>query len=161
MYSYNRIWNIANWRFLQAEAALWITGNKVLEYWFLIGIITFLYCDNFLLDNFKYFKYLGFVIVIYSVSAMRYRFGLQEGYTDGYEQGFIDAATRNCDYWGGDINVVEDMAINTALDEIEKTEERISKENRLARADEIKKGFAKLLGWVLTWRKVKERKEHA
>ena len=77
MYSYNRIWNIANWRFLQAEAALWITGNKVLECRFLIGIITFLYCDNFLFNNFKYFKYLGLVIVIYSVSAIRYRFGLR------------------------------------------------------------------------------------
>jgi hypothetical protein len=31
-----------------------------------------------------------------------------EGYSDGYERGFSDAATRNCAYWGETHNEISD-----------------------------------------------------
>ena len=155
MYPYNLIGRIAKWRFLQSEASLWSAGNRVVEFLFFIGTIMFLYFDNFVFDDFKYFKYIGIVIALYSLGTIRHRSGLYDGYFDGYEQGFMDSATCNCDYWGSkDFTGDEELAIAKALAEIELNEKNISEANMLARAEEIKKGHSKLLGWILTWRKV-------
>lgn len=49
------------------------------------------------------------IIFVLSIGEIRSRFGLYEGYFDGYERGFEDAATRKCDYWGKTHNEISDV----------------------------------------------------
>lgn len=156
MDSHEQIWNLAKWRFLQGEASLWLFSNKVLEIALLVGVATWVYFEFFAFANYTYLKYIGLIITILSVGVIRSRFGLYEGYFDGYERGFEDAATRNCDYWGDTHNEFTDnSAIDAVLDEIEKNEEKINKENIVSRENEVKKGFSQLIGYIFTWRKIK------
>ena len=156
MGSDEQIWSLAKWRFLRGEASLWLFSNKVLEVTLFVGVATWVYFEFFSPDDYTYLKYIGLIIIILSFGEIRSRFGLYEGYFDGYEAGFNDAATRNCDYWGDTHNKVTDnSAINAALDEIKINEEKINKENIASRVNEVEKGFSKLIGFVLTWRKIK------
>jgi hypothetical protein len=156
MESHEQIWNLAKWRFLQEEASLWLFSNKVLEIALFFGVATWIYFDFFSFDYYTYLKYIGLIIIIHSVGEIRSRFGLYEGYFDGYERGFEDAATRNCDYWGDKHNEFTDnSAINAVLDEIQKNEEKIKKENIVSRENEVKEGFSQLMGYIFTWHKIK------
>jgi hypothetical protein len=151
-----KIWNIAKWRFLQSEAALWIIGNKILEIVFLLGLVMWIYFEFFSSGNYQYFKYIGLVLVFFTFLAMRGRYSSYLGFFDGYEQGFKDAAVRNLDYWGSTHNEsTDEMAIDAVLQQIENNEENISSKNKEERDKEVKDGFRKLLGFLLTWRKLR------
>lgn len=156
MGSDEQIWSLAKWRFLHGEASLWSFSNKALEVALFVGVAIWAYFDFFSPDSYTYLKYIGLIIIILSYGEIRSRFGLYEGYFDGYETGFNDAAIRNLDYWGDTHDEITDsLAINAVLDEIKKNEEKINKENIASRVIEVEKGFSKLIGFVLTWRKIK------
>ncbi len=156
MNSDEKIWNIAKWRFLQSEARLWIISNKGFEITFLVGMIMWIYFEFFSSGNYQYIKYLGLVLVFIAFTAMRGRNNSYIGFFDGYEQGFKDASVRNLDYWGDTHSESSDeVAINNVLNDIDKNEEQVSPENRETRDKEVKKGFSKLLGFFLSWRKLR------
>jgi hypothetical protein len=155
MESSETIWNLSKWRFLQADARLWVFSNKALEIVLLAGIVTWVYFEFFSYGIYENIKYIGLVVAILSVGEARSRLGLYEGYFDGYEQGFKDAATRNCDYWGDTHNEFQDnLALNSVLNEIKNNEEKISHENKQSRLKEIEEGFSRLAGYIFTWRKI-------
>jgi hypothetical protein len=150
-----QIWNLSKWRFLQGEASLWVISNKALEYALLVGVLTWVYFEFFSHGIYKNINYIGVVIVIYSVSEIRSRIGLYKGYFAGYERGFEDASTRNCDYLGGTHNEISDnLAINAVLEEIKNNEGKISNENKETRANEVDKGLSQLAGYIFTWCKI-------
>lgn len=155
MNSEELIWDLSKKRFLQAEAYYWLLGNKVIEILFIIGLIIFVYFDFYVFDSFKYFKYAGIAIIIITLCIIRFRRGSYLGYFDGYEQGFKDAASRNCDYWDEISEFQAYSAIKKALEEIKNNEKNVSEENMQSRINDIKKGFNKLTGFILTWRKIK------
>jgi hypothetical protein len=155
MGSDRQVWNLSKLRFLQGEASLWIFSNKVLEIVLTFGIAIWLYFEFFSPYIYEKIKYLGLIVTLLAFSGIRSRFKLYEGYFDGYEQGFKDASTCNYDYWGDTHDEFSDnCAINSVLEKIKKNEDRISEENKKSRADEMEKGFSKLMGYILTWRKI-------
>lgn len=115
MESSKQIWNLSKWRFLQGEASLWVFSNKALEFALLIGVVTWIYFEFFSYGIYENIKYIGLIIVILSVGEVRSRFGLYEGYFDGYERGFEDAATRNCDYGDTHNEISDNSAIMQVL----------------------------------------------
>jgi len=150
-----KVWAIGKWRFLQSEARLWLIGNKALEIIFFTSFGIWLYFE-FISNSYVFFKHISLFIFFISILEIRNRYSKYLGYFDGYEQGFQDASTKNCDYWGDTHNEQEDERnIIAVLNEISKNEENISKENVASRNNEIKEGFTKLLGFLLTWRKLK------
>jgi len=155
MNSHEQIWNLAKFRFLQSEASLWVISNKKVEIFWVIGIAIWVYFEFFSFGNYMYLKYIGLIIIYFSIGEIRSRLGLYEGYFDGYEKGFEDAATRNCDYWGETHDEFSDEnAIKAVLDDIKNNEDKIDKDNIVSRENEIKEGFSQLMGF-LTWRKIK------
>jgi hypothetical protein len=122
----------------------------MVELLFFIGITILVYVEIYVFDNFKYFKYVGALLILFSWGAIRYRIGAYAGYFDGYEQGFVDAATCNlgCDIIG------QDIAINSALDRIDINKQNISEEDKISISQDIKEGYSKLCGFILTWRKI-------
>jgi hypothetical protein len=153
---HNHIWNLSKMRFLQSTASVWILSNKIFEILLFSGIIMFLYFDIFVFNDFKYLKYFGFIVSVLAAGAISSRLGSYEGYFDGYEQGFIDAATRNCDYWDEEGEFKANIALMQTIGELSDNEKNISEENRQERFKDISKGMNKIYGFVLTWRKVKQ-----
>jgi hypothetical protein len=150
MDNYERIWNLSKARFLQSVASCWIFNNKIVELLFFVGIAILIYCDIYTFDNFKYFKYVGVLLVLFSWGVIRYRIRRYAGYFEGYEHGFIDAATYNLGY----DTIGQDIAINTALDKIDINKQNISEEDKISISQDIKEGYSKLCGFILTWRKI-------
>jgi hypothetical protein len=150
MGNFERIWNLSKARFLQCVASRWILNNKVVELLFFIGIIISVYCDIYVFGSFKYFKYVGVLLVLFSWGATRHRIGIYSGYFDGYEHGFIDAATCKLGYNSNE----QDMALDIVLDNIDKNNRKISEEDKMSISEDIKKGYSKLYGFILTWRKI-------
>ena len=156
MNSDEKIWNIAKWRFIQSEASLWIIGNKGFEVAFLVGLVVWIYFEFFSFGHYQYIKYFGLILAFATFAAMRGRIANYVGFYDGYEQGFKDASVRNLDSRGSFHQKASDEAtINNVLCEIEKSEEQVNSQNREYREREVKKGFSKLLGYILTWRKLR------
>ena len=156
MESNEQIWNLSKWRFLQEEASLWIFGNKVLEFVLLIGIVAWINFEFFSYGILHNIKYTGLIAVILSVSEIRSRIGSYRGYFDGYERGFKDAATRNCGDCGDTHDAISDsFVINRVIEEIKKNDEKISNESKIEREEQVQKGFSQLVGFILTWRKIK------
>ncbi len=149
------VWNLAKWRFLQ-QARLWLLGNRFLEMTVLVGVMMWIYFEFFASSGGS-LKYVALLIVFLSISEIRARLSLYEGYFDGYERGFGDAATRKCDYWGEIHDEADDKrAISAAINEIAENESKISPTNVESRNSEIQMGFGKLVGFVLTWRKLRD-----
>ena len=155
MDQHEQIWNLAKFRFVQSEASLWVISNKVLEVAWFASISCWVYFE-FFSGNYTYLKFIGLIIIYLSFGEIRSRIGSYRGYFDGYEKGFEDAATRNCDYWGKTHDEYDDqVAIKSVLDDIKKNEDRIDKKNLDMRDSEIIEGFSRLTGYILTWRKIK------
>lgn len=154
MDSHKQIWNLAKFRFLQGEASLWVLKNKTVEILWIIGIATWIYFEFFAKGNLVYLKFIGLIIIYFSIGEIRSRLSLYHGYFDGYEKGFEDAATRNCDYWGKTHNELSDeAALKSVLKDIKINEDRIDQANIEMRDKEINEGFSQLMGFV-TWRKI-------
>ncbi len=150
------IWGLSKWRFLQCEASVWTLGNKVLELAFFAGLSIWIYFEFFSGGVYTYIKIIGLIIAVLAFSVIRSRFGLYEGFFDGYEKGFEDAATKNCDYWGDTHDEHSDnIDIATVISQIRQNEEKMSEENKKNREDEVRKGLSKLVGYILTWRKIR------
>ncbi len=146
-----KVWDLSKWRFLQCEASLWIISNKLLEVTHIIGFMTWIYFEFISVGSLESIKYLGLLVGILSFLAIRSRRKLYIGYFNGYEQGFRDAATRNCDYWS-DVHALSGSEdIDETLEEIKENEKRITDENINSRAEDVKKGFSKLVGFIVTW----------
>ena len=107
-----------------------------MELFFYLSIGCLFYFAHFMSSNVKYFKYAGIVISLLSYGVMRYRLGSYEGYVNGYEQGFIDATSRNCGYWADENDYYRE--ISAALKEIEGNESRMSEKHKENRAEEIR-----------------------
>jgi hypothetical protein len=152
---YNSVWALSKLRFLETVPYYWLLSNKVLEILFFSGAAIFLYFDLSVYDNFKYLKYIAIIIALWSIGAISSRLGSYEGYFDGYEQGFKDAATHNVDYWSEENDIMENISISNALKEIKINAERMSEEHKQQRTTTINKNFKKLIGWVLTWKKIR------
>jgi hypothetical protein len=147
-----KIWSLAKMRFLHGEASMWIFGNKAIETLFFISFAIWIYSE---FVSSSYIKYAGLIGTVFSFMAMKSRYDMYEGFFDGYEQGFMDAATKNLDYWGRTHSKNTDARdIQAAMREIEESEEIVSTENKASRETQINKGFNKLTGIVLTWRKL-------
>jgi len=101
-----------------------------------------------------YLLYPRIILFIFTGIEISKRNGLYTGYFDGYEQGFCDAATK---YLGWMSNLQEGTAITTTLKEIETNENDIDPENKLEREKQVNEGYVKLLGWLITWRKLPNR----
>lgn len=155
MNTYETVWAISKWRFLQSEARQWMISNKIIEIIFIGSLSIWIYFE-FFSESYEFIKYIGLFFFVISILVIYSRYSKYLGYFDGYEQGFQDAATRNCDYWGATHDKHEDeQDILAVLNEISKNEENISKENMESRNDEIKKGFSKLVGFILTWKRIR------
>lgn len=147
-YGYEIVWNKAKISFLERMSYFWLFGNKIFEGIFFLGV--------FLCFFGGWFLQAGCALAIYSGAIMFYRQGLWDGYYEGYENGFINSVQRPLEdiknhkyslesenhwhalegtYWNPD-NPDEAKAL-------EEEEARIRLE-----------GFRKLLGWILTWKKV-------
>lgn len=149
------IWAIAKWRYLQSEARLWIISNKALEIIFLIGASAWIYFE-FFAHSYGFMKYLGLLLSVLSLLEIRSRRASYVGYFDGYDQGFADAATRNCDYWGNTHDEQSEEREKLAvLDEISRCEANVTEENMKSRNEEVREGFSRLTGFFLTWKKIK------
>lgn len=155
MDSHKQIWNLAKSRFLQGEASLWVISNKTLDILWIIGIASWIYFEFFVKGSFGFLKFIGLLIIYFSIGEIRSRLSLYQGYFDGYEKGFEDAATRNCDYWGKTHDELSDGAeIKSVLNDIKNNEDRIDQANIEMRDKQISDGFSKLLGFII-WRKIK------
>ena len=155
MEAYEQILGLAKFRFLQTTARLWVINNKVLEIAFLVGIIMWISFEFFSTGYYAYIKYFGLVLTVLTLIIMRSRTSCYEGFFDGYEHGFKDAATQNCDYWGNTHNEYTDsVAKETVLNKIKKNEEKISKKDLLSREHQVKEGLSSGAGFILTWRKI-------
>lgn len=151
-----QIWDLAQFRFLQTTTRLWVINNKVLEIAFLVGMTIWVSFEFFSTGYYAYIKYFGLVLTVLTLIIMRSRTSCYEGYFDGYEHGFKDAATQNCDYWGNTHNEISDsVAIETVLNKIKENEEKISEENLLSREHQVKEGLSSATGFILTWRKIR------
>ncbi|WP_439502969.1 hypothetical protein [Methylophaga sp.] len=150
-----KIWGIAKWRFLQSEASRWLVNNKALEIVFFVGLSVWAYFEFFSSGNYSNIKYLGLILAVSAFVVMRTRYSSYTGFFDGYECGFKDASARNLDYWGKTHNETSDsIIIEAVLRDIEINESKISDENKISRDTEVKKGFSKLVGFFLTWKKL-------
>ncbi len=147
--SSKQIWNLSKRRFLQEEVSRWIFSNKTFEIFLLAGIVVWVYFEFFSYGIYENIKYIGLIIVIRSIGAIRFKFILYQGYFDGYERGFEDAATCNCDYWGDTHNEQSDnLAITTVLEKIKNNEEKVSDANQKLRAKEVEKGISQLTSYI-------------
>ena len=144
------IWAMAKWRYLQSEARLWVISNRVLEIIFLASAGVWTYFE-FFSHSYEFMRYVGLCSSVLSLLEIGSRRAAYVGYFDGYEQGFDDAATKNCDYWGTTHNKQEDERAKLAvLEEISQNEANISEQNMKSRNEEIKEGFSRLMGFFLT-----------
>lgn len=145
---YSRIFVTSKWRFLQSEASSWFISNRIYHVTFFGGLACYLWFLLFPTNHFlPYSKNFGGFIALWSLFVIVKRQMLYNGYYAGYEQGFIDAATRNLDYWGSrDDSHLYELRIQQALNEIETNEVDIPEKNKAERADEIKKGYVNFWG---------------
>ena len=150
MKNYEKVWEFAKWRFLQNEATLWTIGNKVLELILFAGILIAIYFGFFANETNSVVEYFGVALTLLAYGVIQHRVGQFMGYFDGYERGFLDAASRDL----VPSQLEEGIALDEVMEEIEKSEDNLSDEDFSLREASVKEGFSKLLGLFLTWRKI-------
>ena len=150
MKNYEKIWEFAKWRFLQNEAASWTIGNKVLELILFAGALIAIYFGFFADGSNSVLQYFGIIMALLAYGVIQHRVGQFIGYFDGYERGFLDAASR--DLVPSELD--EDIALDGVMKEIKESEDKVSEEDFALREESVAEGFSKLLGLFLTWRKI-------
>lgn len=145
------IWNSSKWRFHQCISSLWQCSNKLIEFLFL-GALCGLVASELILDGLNHLTTVFSVILALAFAEFRARASLFEGFFDGYERGFQDAATCNFDYWGETHTEADDgIKLKQVIEEISRNEQNVSEANLEARHAEITTGLSKCLGFGLLW----------
>jgi hypothetical protein len=144
-----QIWNISKWRFLQSEASFWIVRNKVLEILAFGSVVLWFWLSASPSPEPAILPKIVIVVALLAAITVDRRNSKWDGYFDGYEQGFQDAASRNLDYWGETHDThSDDVVISQVLEDIKRNENSISEEDRAERGAQIQKGRAKAVGFV-------------
>jgi hypothetical protein len=160
---YNKIFVTSKWRFLQSEASLWFISNRFYYIAFIVGFTAYFWFLFFPTDHFiRYSKYIGILVALWSFYVVVKRQMFYYGYYAGYEQGFVDAATRSLDYWGSreDSDMYESR-IQQALNEIEANEMNISDTHKADRSGQIKEGYMNFWGAKVLDREMNPIIQHA
>lgn len=150
MKNYEKIWEFAKWRFLQNEATKWTIGNRILEIILIGGVLLALYFGFYAEESNSIAEYFGIILTLLVYGVIQRRVGQYIGYFDGYEKGFLDAASRNL----VPSVIVEGEALDSVMKDIDESELNLTEEESALREKSVIEGFEKLLGLILTWRKI-------